>query len=582
MSAVAKISAKGGDKQGRKRDRSTVKRLKMYNTRPVRNRKGKIVSEQFKSKDVSHSARIEPNRKWFGPVRTVTQTELTTFREALKDQQAQPNMYLMRASKVPYSLLRDSNKEAKVNLLEVESFEATFGKKRTRKRPRLNTYSIESLVESVEQQGQEYKQEADHNLVSMEDTGEKDKARDALFSKGQSHRIWNELYKVIDSSDVVIQVLDARDPEGTRCKHIEKYLKEKCPHKHLVLVLNKCDLVPVWSTKRWLFTLAKEYPVVAVHASVTKPFGKGTLIQLLRQFQNIHSDKQQISIGFVGYPNVGKSSIINMLRSKKVCKVAPIPGETKVWQYITLFKKIFLIDCPGVVTPAKDESEDNIVLKGVVRVENLEDPTLYVPALLDRVKLEHVQKTYGIMEWEDPTDFLEQMAFKTGKLHKKGEPDTETVAKMILNDWIRGKLPFFIPPPDTDEYLEKKEDEEEERKGKEEGAIATVPTREEAILAKKSGKKPVAEGLRKAPKKKEIIQPTQQLSGLRVRDEFKVKRANENNDDNEEKSNVSESEEEEEEEEEEEGQNVESEGGDGELEEVDMEEVEENLKRFWG
>ena len=86
-----------------------------------------------------------------------------------------------------------------------------------------------------------------------------------------------------------------------------------------------------------------------------------------------------------------------MLRSKKVCKVAPIPGETKVWQYITLFKvllayslthfqRIFLIDCPGVVTPAKDETEDNIVLKGVVRVENLEDPTLYIPALLDRVK----------------------------------------------------------------------------------------------------------------------------------------------------------------------------------------------------
>src|SRR5699024_852889 len=69
-------------------------------------------------------------------------------------------------------------------------------------------------------------------------------AREPVFNKGQSKRIWNELYKVIDSSDVVIHVLDARDPEGTRCKSIEKYIKEEAPHKHLIFVVNKCDLVP--------------------------------------------------------------------------------------------------------------------------------------------------------------------------------------------------------------------------------------------------------------------------------------------------------------------------------------------------
>jgi len=52
--------------------------------------------------------------------------------------------------------------------------------------------------------------------------------------------------QVIDSSDVIIQVLDARDPEGTRCKHLEQYMKKNCAHKHLVLVLNKCDLIPTW------------------------------------------------------------------------------------------------------------------------------------------------------------------------------------------------------------------------------------------------------------------------------------------------------------------------------------------------
>src|ERR1700761_3733330 len=71
-----------------------------------------------------------------------------------------------------------------------------------------------------------------------------DEARGWYLQAGQSKRIWNELYKVIDSSDVVIHVLDARDPVGTRCKSVEKYLKEEAPHKHLIFVLNKCDLVP--------------------------------------------------------------------------------------------------------------------------------------------------------------------------------------------------------------------------------------------------------------------------------------------------------------------------------------------------
>jgi nuclear GTP-binding protein len=79
--------------------------------------------------------------------------------------------------------------------------------------------------------------------------------------------------------------------------------------------------------------LEKEYPTIAFHASINNPFGKSALINLLRQFSKLHSDKKQISIGLVGYPNTGKSSIINTLKQKKVCTVAPIPGETRVIFY---------------------------------------------------------------------------------------------------------------------------------------------------------------------------------------------------------------------------------------------------------
>uniref|UniRef100_A0A3Q2TV31 G protein nucleolar 2 n=1 Tax=Fundulus heteroclitus TaxID=8078 RepID=A0A3Q2TV31_FUNHE len=252
--------------------------------------------------------------------------------------------------------------------------------------------------------------------------------------------------KVIDSSDVIIQVLDARDPIGTRSKSIETYLKKEKSWKHLIFVLNKCDLIPTWVTKRWVAVLSQEYPTLAFHASLTNSFGKGSLIQLLRQFGKLHTDKKQISVGFIGYPNVGKSSVINTLRSKKVCNVAPIAGETKVWQYITLMRRIFLIDCPGVVYPSED-SESDIVLKGVVQVEKIKNPEEHIGAVLERAKPEYIQKTYRIPTWSSAEDFLEKLAFRTGKLLKGGEPDLSTVSKMVLNDWQRGRIPFFVKPP---------------------------------------------------------------------------------------------------------------------------------------
>ena len=190
---------------------------------------------------------------------------------------------------------------------------------------------------------------------------------------------------------------------------------------------------------------------MAFHASMTNSFGKGSLIQLLRQFSSLHSERKQISIGFVGYPNTGKSSIINTLRKKKVCTVAPIPGQTKVWQYISLMKRILLIDCPGVVPPNPNDVEEDILLRGVVRVENVENPSQYVKAVLSKCKQHHVERTYGISGWTSSTEFLDMLARKSGRLLKGGEPDSDSVAKMVLNDFLRGKLPWYIPPPTLDD-----------------------------------------------------------------------------------------------------------------------------------
>lgn len=168
---------------------------------------------------------------------------------------------------------------------------------------------------------------------------------------------------------------------------------------------------------------------------------------MLRQFSSLHSDRKQISVGFIGYPNTGKSSIINTLRKKKVCTVAPIPGETKVWQYITLMKRIYLIDCPGIVPPNNNDTDEDILLRGVVRVENVHNPEQYIAAVLKRVQPRHIERTYDVKNYAEPIEFLSVLARKGGRLLKGGEPDVDGVAKMVINDFLRGKIPWFTPPP---------------------------------------------------------------------------------------------------------------------------------------
>lgn len=171
------------------------------------------------------------------------------------------------------------------------------------------------------------------------------------------------------------------------------------------------------------------------------------MISLLRQFSSLHSDRKQVSVGLIGYPNSGKSSIINTLRSKKVCTVAPIPGETKVWQYITLMKRIYLIDCPGVVPPNQNDTAEDILLRGVCRVENVHNPEQYIPAVLSRVLPRHLERTYGIKHQENYLDWLALLARQGGRLLKGGEADLDGVAKMVINDFLRGKIPWYTPPP---------------------------------------------------------------------------------------------------------------------------------------
>lgn len=110
-------------------------------------------------------------------------------------------------------------------------------------------------------------------------------------------------------------------------------------------------------------------------------------------------------------------------------------------------KRIYLIDCPGVVPPSNNETEEDILLRGVVRVENVQNPEQYIAGVLKRTQPRYIERTYDVKGYTDATDFLNIIARKGGRLLKGGEADVDGMAKMVLNDFLRGKIPWFTPPP---------------------------------------------------------------------------------------------------------------------------------------
>lgn len=106
-----------------------------------------------------------------------------------------------------------------------------------------------------------------------------------------------------------------------------------------------------------------------------------------------------------------------------------------------------MIDCPGIVPPSQSDSDEQILMRGVVRVENVQNPAQYVAGVLRKCQRRHVERTYGVKGWEDAEEFLEVLARKSGRLVKGGEADVDAVARVVLNDFLRGRLPWFTAPP---------------------------------------------------------------------------------------------------------------------------------------
>jgi hypothetical protein len=239
--------------------------------------------------------------------------------------------------------------------------------------------------------------------------------------------------KVLKDANVILEVVDARIPFETRNSVVEKLAKER--NKEIIIILNKSDLVPEDFVKKVKKEIEKDYPVVIFSAKNGK--GINEILKILKEYAR---KKKIIKVGVLGYPNVGKSSLINALKKRKVATTSPKPGMTRGQMLVKLDEDIFLIDTPGIITL---ELPEELAQKGAWIPDKLEDPVETAIKFLSKIiekSPESLKKLYKVELQEDPVKMLEKIGEKLNYKVSGGEIDYERTAKKILWDWLKGNL----------------------------------------------------------------------------------------------------------------------------------------------
>lgn len=278
--------------------------------------------------------------------------------------------------------------------------------------------------------------------------------------------MWRQLWRVVEVSDMLVQIVDARNPMLFYCEDLSDYAREIKPNMKFLLLVNKADLLAPEQKEMWkqyfdsrginfrFFSAAEnltedDTEAVKTHASDI------TRSELLDFFEA--SFPEGGHVGFVGYPNVGKSSTINALVGEKRVSVAATPGKTKHFQTIALSKGIILCDCPGLVFPNISANRAELVLNGILPIDQLRDfigPSSQLTAYVPKAVLESI---YGIAliqkgveeqgEFVDYSTLLSTYALNRGfRTQNYGNPDESRAARVLLKDFVAGKILFCYPP----------------------------------------------------------------------------------------------------------------------------------------
>tara|TARA_Y100000310_G_scaffold162257_1_gene162264 strand:+ start:16345 stop:17202 length:858 start_codon:yes stop_codon:yes gene_type:complete len=276
--------------------------------------------------------------------------------------------------------------------------------------------------------------------------------------KGHHEAYWEVIKRIITESDIVLEVLDSRLVELSRNEEVERLIKEV--GRPMIFVINKIDLVSKEKLQKQIQDLRKIGEVVFISTKI-KGSSKNLLYAIKKAFKKygkreieerdkfspkpkFREARAEIVVGILGYPNVGKSSIINALAHKKKVKVSKKSGTTHGIHWINITKEIKILDSPGVI-PLKREDEIRYGLIGAKDTEALKNPEIVAHSVI-KLFIKKNKKAFEefykieISNSDTSEDVINKISEKRSYLLKGGRFDENRVIMVIVRDWQQGRL----------------------------------------------------------------------------------------------------------------------------------------------
>ena len=255
---------------------------------------------------------------------------------------------------------------------------------------------------------------------------------------GHMHKATKEIARSLSSIDVIIEILDARAPHSSSDPVIDKIVKEK----PVIKLLNKSDLSDPLDTKKWqqYYNKSEYQNSIAINAMTSE--SKNEIVNLISQLSERKEGKNTLTM-VVGIPNVGKSSVINMLAGKKIAKTGNEPAITKGQQKINLRNGIMLIDTPGILWPKIEDAESGLKLAALGSIRNTavgyDEIAIYIIKFLMQKYPDYLKARYKIdLLSQDEHEIIELLAKKRGCLSKGGKIDLTKISEIIVDELRTG------------------------------------------------------------------------------------------------------------------------------------------------